>query len=402
MAEEPTALALAALISASREAGEAGASLRATLPLAGRTLIERQARLAAAAGASRIVIHVERMPVDLVAAIDRLRRERLPIVVARSAEEASEAVDPSDRILLIADGAVADATQLARLAAIEGPAVLTVPDSAFDDRYERIDAASRWGGLAAFDGGLLRETAAMLRDWDLQSTLLRRALQAGARHVAAEGALGILDRRADLEILEQRILRSADSGRTGWASLLLAPLERSVTALLMTGPVTPGTVGAAAAGLTGVGALAMARGWFWIGLVSLLLATPLDGIAARLGRLRMQDGLGQSWWFHLLPVLAGAALLGLGYRLAPEQGWGTIVLALATILFLIALGQESGGGKVRGEALLAEPKGMIWLMFPFALFELWQAGLAILFAYAAGSFFWAQREAHAARPARED
>ena len=395
-------MALAALISACREPGEAGASLRATLPLAGRTLIERQARLAAAAGASPIVIHVERMPVDLVAAIERLRRERLPIVVARTAEEAAEAVGPSDRVLLIADGAIADASQLARLAAIEGPAVLTVPDSAFDDRYERIDAASRWGGLAVFDGALLRETAAMLRDWDLQSTLLRRALQAGARHVAAQGALGILDSRADLEILEQRILRSADAGRRGWASRLLAPLERSATAVLMGGSIAPGMVGGAAAALTGAGALAMARGWFWTGLVLLLLATPLDGIAARLARLRMQEGLGQSWWFHLLPVLAGAALLGLGYRLAPEQGWGTIVLALATILFLIALGQETAGGKVRGAELLAEPKGMIWLMLPFAAFGLWQAGLAMLFAYAAGSFFWAQHQAHAARPARED
>ena len=395
-------MALAALISACREPGESGASLRATLPLAGRTLIERQVRLAAASGASPIVIHVERMPVDLVAAIDRLRRERLPIVVARSAEEAAEAVDPGDRVLLIADGAVADVTQFARLAAKEGPAVLTVPDSAFDDRYERIDAASRWGGLAAFDGALLRETAAMLRDWDLQSTLLRRALQAGARHVAAEGALGILDRRADLEILEQRILRSADIGQTSWASRLLAPFERGATAMLMTGPVAPGMVGALAAALTGIGALAMGRGYFWIGLALLLVATPLDGIAARLARLRMQEGLGQSWWFHLLPLLAGAALLALGYRLAAEQGWGTIVLALATILFLVALGLETSAGKVRGQAMLAEPKGMAWLMLPFAAFGVWQAGLAMLFAYAAGSFFWAQREAHSARPQRED
>ena len=395
-------MALAALISASREPGEAGASLRATLPLAGRTLIERQARLAASAGAGSIVIHVERMPVDLVAAIDRLRRERLPILVARNAEEAGEAVDPSDRVLLIADGAVADASQLARLAAMEGPAVLTVPDSAFDDRYERIDADSRWGGLAAFDGALLKETTAMLRDWDLQSTLLRRALQAGARHVAAEGAIGILDSRADLDALEKRILRSAEGARTGWASRLLAPLERAATGLLMSGPVSPGMPGAVAALLTGLGAVAMGWGIFWLGLLLLLLATPLDGIAARLARLRMQEGLRQSWWFHLLPVLAGAALLGLGYRLAAEQGWGTIVLALAALLFLLALGLETEDRRIKGEAFLAEPKGMIWLMLPFAAFGLWQAGLAVLFAYAAGSFFWAQHRVHAAGPARDD
>ena len=53
----------------------------------------------------------------------------------------------------------------------------------------------------------------MLRDWDLQSTLLRRTLQAGARHVAAEGAVAILDREADLDELERRIVAGADGER---------------------------------------------------------------------------------------------------------------------------------------------------------------------------------------------
>ena len=57
----------------------------------------------------------------------------------------------------------------------------------------------------------------MLRDWDLQSTLLRRTLQAGARHLAAEGAVAILDRDADLDELERRIVAGADGDRGGWA-----------------------------------------------------------------------------------------------------------------------------------------------------------------------------------------
>jgi hypothetical protein len=395
-------LALAALISASREPAEAGVSLRATLPLAGRTLIERQARLAAAAGASPIIVHVERMPGDLAGALERMRRDRLPVIVARSAEEAAEAVDPFDRVLLIADGAVADATQLARLAGMEGPAVLTVPDSAFDDRFERIDAVSRWAGFAAIDGVLLRETAGMLHDWDLQSTLLRRALQAGARHVAAEGAIGILDCRADLGALEQRILQSAETGRRGWASRLLAPVERALTAMFMSGPVTPQMIGLGAAVTTALGAGAMLRDYFWLGLPLLLIATPLDGVAVRLARLRMQDGLRQGWWFHLLPVLMGAALLALGYRLVPAHGWGTVVVALAAILFLLALGLETEGRKLKGDLLLAEPKGMIWLMLPFAAFGRWEAGLAVLFAYAAASFFWAQHQVHATGTPEQD
>jgi hypothetical protein len=391
-------VALAALIAAYHESGEPG-HLRATLPLAGRTVIERQARLAASAGANPVIILVERMPAALSAAIGRLRRERVPVQIARSAEEAAEAIDAYDRVLLVADGAVAPAAQHGRMVGAEDNVVLTVPDGPYGELYERIDAGSRWAGLAAIDGALLRETAAMLRDWDLQSTLLRRTLQGGARHVAAEGAVAILDREADLSALERRIVEQADRGRGGWADWLLGPIERLFTAALMSSPLSPQLIGLAAAILTALGAASFYVGWYWIGLVKLLAATPLDGIAARLARLRMQDGLRQSWWSYLLPLLAGGGLVVLAYRLAPAHGWGMILLAVMTLAFLFALAVETEHTAPRGAFLLAERKGMIWLMLPFAAAGLWAAGLAILFAYAAASFFWAQSEVHGA-PAR--
>ena len=394
-------MALAALIAAYHESAEPGA-LRATLPLAGRTVVERQARLAAVAGATPIVVLVERMPPALGAALDRLRRERLPVQVARSAEEAAAVVEPGDRLLVIADGAVAEASQLIRLARAGDDVVLTVPDNAFGELYERIDAGSRWGGLAAVGGEMLRETAGMLRDWDLQSTLLRRALQAGARHVAADGPVAILDGPADLAGLERQILASAGEARGGWASRLLAPLERAATHLLMAGPVGPTAVGATTVLLTGLGALMLAYGWLRTGFALMLLATPLDGIADRLARLRMQDDVQRSWWCHLLPILGGGAIAGLAYALAPAFGWGMVLLAFTTLAFLLAQGIEAEGRTLRGSRFLAERKGMIWLMAPFAILDAWNIGLAVLFAYAAGSFFWAQHEVHAAEPRRQD
>ena len=77
-----------------------------------------------------------------------------------------------------------------------------------------------------------------------------------------------------------------------------------------------------------------------------------------------------------------------------------VLLAFTTLAFLAALAIETEGRRVRGAIFLAERKGMTWLLLPFAAFGLWHAGLAALFAYAAASFFWAQREAHAASPAR--
>jgi len=387
-------LALAALIGAYHEAGEAGV-LRAVLPLAGRTVIERQARLAAAAGATRIVLVAERMPIELVSAIDRLRRARLPVEVARSAEEAAETIDPDDRLLLIADGAVVDAGQLVRLAELDGHAVLTVPEGSFGELYERIDGQSRWAGAAAIDGALLRKTTAMLRDWDLQSTLLRRALQAHARHLAAEGPVAILDRLDDATGLEARILASAPESRGGWLSRLMAPIERALAHFLVPSPASPTLIGTAAALLTGLGAAAFGFRWFWTGLALMLLATPLDGVANRLGRVRMQEDQGRSWWSYLLPAFAGAGLLGLAYALAASHGWGMVLLGATTLAFLVALGIELEGGSPPGASLLAERKGMIWLMLPFAAFGRWEFGLLFLFAYATASFFWAQRHAHA-------
>lgn len=389
-------MALAALISAYHDSGEHG-HLRATLPLAGRTVLERQARLAAGAGADPVIIFVERLPAALTAAVERLRRDGVPIKLARNVEEAAESVDPFDRILLVADGAVLPQSQHVRLAEGEGAAVLTVPDGGFGELYERIDAQSRWAGLAAIDGAQLRETATMLRDWDLQSTLLRRTLQAGARHVAAEGAVAILDREADLDELERRIVAGADGEERGWAERALAPLERLATGALMSGSLSPHLLGFAAALLTLAAAAAFYFGWHWTGLVALLAATPLDGIAARLARLHMQSGVRQSWWAYLIPLFAGASLVVLAYGLVPAYGWGMVLLAFVTLAFLVALSVETGGGRIRGSVLLAERKGMAWLMLPFALLGLWNAGLAFLFAYAALSFFWAQQQAHAPR-----
>ena len=394
-------MALAALIAAYHESGEPG-HLRATLPLAGRTVIERQARLAAAAGCNPVIVLVERLPAQLSAALGRLRRERVPIEIARSAEEAAELVDPYDRILLVADGAVAPAAQHPRIADGDDITVLTVPDGAYAEPYERIDAGARWAGLAAIDGAMLRETAAMLRDWDLQSTVLRGALQAGARHVPAEGAVAILDSDADLAALERRIVEQADASHRGWADWVLGPIERFVTSLLMSGGVSPALVGLAGALLTALGAASFYVGWYWIGLIKLLAATPLDGIAARLARLRMQDSGRQSWWAYLLPLFAAAALVILGHRLAATQGWGMILVAVMTLAFLFALAVETEKEVPRGHMLLAERTGMIWLMLPFALADLWAAGLATLFAYAAASFFWAQSDVHGAGPRRQD
>jgi hypothetical protein len=396
---------LAALISAYHEADDAGGGLRATLQVAGRTLVERQARLAVAAGADPVVVVVERVTAPLSAALDGLRADGVAIVLARSAEEAAEAVHSSDRVLLVGDGLVAPEAVIARLVALDGPAILVVPDLRVDDRYERIDAQSRWAGLALIDGQMLKQTASMLQDWDLQSTLLRRAVQAGARQISVRGEAEdelplVAETSEDLVELEAQIVAGAHVRSRDWVSrYLLGPVERLATAALMPTAVTPTALGLGATLLMGLAGLAFGKHWLGLGLGFLLLATPLEGIAERLGSVRLQGSRGTSWWGALLPAISAGILLILASSLSDTRGWGCIALAATIIAFTVALRIEAEGREVPGRDWLAEPKGMTWLMLPFAIGNMWATGLAALACYAGASFFWAQRHAHAPAPA---
>lgn len=392
-------MGLAALIAAYHETESPDAGLRATLPLAGRTLVERQARLAASAGAAPIVILVERIPPELASALDRLRGEGVTVKLARSPTEAAEAFHPEDRLLLLADGVVADESHVARLLSAGGNALLTVPDHNVGDRFERIDAHSRWAGLALVSGQALKQTVAMLHEWDLQSTLLRRAVQGGARQFSirpegAEGYLAIAAAKEDLEPVEQRIVESAVGRRDGWVSrYLLAPAEHKATRILMPTRVMPDWLRLLAVAITGLGTYCFARDWLWGGALLLLLSTPLDDIADRLSTLRMQSAEA-GWANHLLPVFAAAALLALAWSLSWTYGWGAFVLALTTLAFVAATWLEADERPIAGRIFLAERKGMMWLMLPFAVTGSWLGGLLALVCYAAGSFFWAQRQVH--------
>lgn len=392
-------MALAALISAYHDSPDAPGRLRATLPIAGRTLVERQARLAAAAGAAPVVILVERVPPELAAALDRMRGEGVSARLARSVEEAAAAIGPDQALLVLADGLLADRGHVQRLVSGQGSSLLTVPDAGHDDRYERIDAESRWAGLALVDGDMLRDTVAMLQDWDLQSTLLRRAVQGGARQIALNGSdrpLVIAQRTGDLAPVEARLVAGAGGTGEDWVSRhLLGPVEAALTRALMPSAVTPAWCYAAALTFTGLSAVFFLQGWLLSGLVLLLLATPLDGLAERLGRLRLQPSGRTGWLARSLPIAAAAALLALAWTLASEHGWGCLAIVATTLLFLLALRGELAGRAVRGRAWLAERKGMSWLLLPFGAIGAWAWGLGALAAYACGSFFWAQRAVHA-------
>ena len=389
-------MAVGALIGAYQE-NDAG-ELRALLPLAGQTLIEYQARCAAAAGAAPIVVLVERVPPALHEALERLRGDGMAVIPVSDGNEAASRFEAGSLILLVGDGVAAPAELLAQLAEEPEPAIATLPDDAAHEAYERIDATSRWAGVALVDGSTLGATAAMLGDWDLQSTLLRRALQEGALRVpvTSAGEPLLADSAEQLGGFERALIVSSRGARRDWASRYVLPVvEEFATERLLDTPVRPQWLVWTALVLTLGAAFAFTRGWMWPAMGLLVVATPLDLVARRLATLRLRPLPPRSLSRRLLSPAAGLALLALGWRMTVHgTGWGALATALAALAFAEAARVERGHAEIPGQIWLVSRRNAILTLVPFAIAGAWTTGIAALALYASASFFFVQNWHH--------
>jgi MobA-like NTP transferase domain len=389
-------MAVGALIAAYQE--DDSGSLRALLPLSGRTLIEYQVRCAAAAGAAPIVIVVERVPQALQDAFERLRLDGVGIFPVSDISEAVSRFEAGSMILLIGDGVAPPAELVAAIAAEPDPAVATVPDDELHAMFERIDAESRWAGVALVGAQLLGSTAAILGDWDLQSTLLRRTLQEGARRVPVSemGSDPLLAESAeDLRDFQRKLLVGSRGARPDWVSrFLLPPVEEFATERLMESGVRPLWLMWGAVALTLAGAFCFTKGWLGAGLVLLVASTPLDLIASRLASLRLRPLPVRMWSRLALWPGAGAALVALGWwEMRHVSGWGALIAALGGVAFAEAARIERAGMQ-DGEIWLISRRSAIFAAIPFALAGAWTSYLLVILAYATVSFFIIQHVRH--------
>lgn len=404
-------LPLAALIAAQDEADSA-AGLRATLPLAGRSFVEYQADLAVRAGAEHIVLLVERVPALLAEAAERLRRRGLRIEIARGVADAIDRFHPEERILLIADGVAVAQGAVDALAARPGLALLTVPDIADYEDFERIDATQRWAGFAVADKGLLESTARMLGEWDLSSTLLRRLVQADAGRIDALAAVGgeplpppvIVAGPAALAPLEAGLLLRTEPADGNW-------VERPVHRLLATPLIRPliarridhGHVALAAVATSWLGAILALFGLFWAAALLLPTAAILAAAARRMTRI-WGGAAGSERLEALARHAAGfATLMLLARSLAAEGGWGWwLVAALlpASLVGLAALEPVTTAVRATdAPRWLASGDALVWSGPPLAALVGWRWMLVALALYAGLSF--AQRFTAAWQAARK-
>lgn len=390
-------MALGALIGAYQEDDSGG--IRALLPLAGRTLVEYQARCAAAAGASPIVVLVERVPLALNDAFEHLRHEGISVIPVSDGIEAASRFEAGTSLLLIGDGVTPTVDLLTRVAQYEEPTVVTVPDDEGHGRFERIDGESRWAGVALIDSRLLGSTAAMLGDWDLPSTLLRRTLQDGALRVPS-GEVGgdplQVESAEDLTDFGRKLLVASRGGRDDWASRYVLPVaEELATERLMETRVKPEWLIWSALMLVLTAILSFLRGWPEVAVAMLVVSTPLDLIAKRLATLRLRPLPARLLSGQMLWPTAGLAMLALAWWQARLDGsWAVLAAAVSALAFAEAARIERGAGDVPGSVWLFSRRNAILAAVPFAIAGAWTALLIGLAIYAAGSFFFVQHWHH--------
>jgi len=391
-------MAIGALIGAYQEDETGG--LRALLPLAGETLLDYQVRCVASVGAAPIVVYVERIPPALQLAFERLRAGGISVVAVSDAAEAASRFEAGSHVLMLADGIAPDLQDLAALTERDEPKILSVADDESHHGFERIDGQRRWAGLARLDSDLIGATAAMLGDWDLQSTLLRRAVQAQVPIAASsEGeARGpfLANSAESMTGFERRLLLASRGQRDDAVARYVLPIvEEAATERLMESRVRPIALLWAALALTMVAALCFTRGWHGAAVALLVLATPLDLVARRLAMLRLQPLSPGSFALAAQWPAAGLALVALGwFESRHGAGWGAMVAALSAAAFAEAGRIERAGLELPASDWLFGRRIAVFLAIPFALVGHWSIYLGFAAAYAGVSFFLIQQFRH--------
>jgi len=327
---------LAGLLFATHDADDRPGQLTATLPFGGTTLVEYQARLVAAVGASQLVVVVGRLTPELIGALGRIARRGITVDSVRSAEEAAAKLHPLARVLMLADGLVTTQEIVDGVAAQADDALLVVEAAHASPRYERLGGGTAWAGIARIDARRIAEVAALPRDYDLQSTTLRLADQARAAHlVLPSGAVadghGIERGGGALAERGRAVLAATVADRRNWFNAaVIAPIARGLVPRLVARGIGTIAVGAGSAALGVGGILATLFGAPKIGLAAALVAAVGLGLTRVLASLRDEESLGPA-------ATTGQAVVAA--LVAMALGWSLFVggSAVAPLLALVAV-----------------------------------------------------------------
>jgi 1L-myo-inositol 1-phosphate cytidylyltransferase / CDP-L-myo-inositol myo-inositolphosphotransferase len=395
---------------------------RASLEAGGIMLLERNVRLLRQAGAQTVYILTDDQFAVLAPLVSTLGKAQ-DIKLIDNAIELTNALSDDDNILVLDEGVLLDERLIIAVATDDAPCVIAVfPSLAPEhERAVRIDPEFSFASVLKAPGKMVRDVCRGLGDWDFVHTLLRG--------VAAQPDITMLpvsqvdtyvdDLRRQLPIIWQpmrsaadqpvaleRLLEAAQPHVLDWPARFIHPLLESSLARL----VLPTAVGAPlvifTATLLGlIAAGCFATGWLWPGLLLIILASPLEGLAAKLSRIRVEQGLMQRFGSGLSLMTELACYAGLAWyfsmKLALSAAWP--MLLLVSLSRLAAMAQQhfhyrftgrpldDAGPLDRKIRLFASHKHThFWAMLPFAATNLWWVGYKFIAFCAVLTFFLAQ------------
>ena len=374
---------LAGLLFATADASDRHDMLAATLPVGGVTLIEFQARLLIAAGASQIIVVVSRLTPELLGAINRLSRRGIAVDAVRGPAEVLAKLHPLARVMWLADGLMTTSVMVEAMRDRDRDTLLVAPTG---DELERIGPSAVWAGLATIDPQRIADVVKLPADYDFASSLLRVIAQRGAEQLplpetAVREGHGVQRDSRALAAKGRAALVAALGTRTNWVDrFLVAPLARLALPPLVARGVPPVAL-AGLGGLCGLGGLAaIAIGWTASGMAAIVLALAFLALADVLAWLRDERSLGRILRWST-PAVAALATLLLGQRVGFLAASATPpLLALATVL-AGALAERAAAAVTR-PWWWAVPAAYPLILLPAVLigYPVW--GLAVAASYA--------------------
>lgn len=351
------------------------------LPFAGQTLLEYQVRLARACGGGHIVVLVEQLPANMIAIFDRLRADGIDVDVAREPRDAADRIHPDEQVLLFAPGFVAQRQHVEALIARIKPTLVTLPDEPTHTMFERIDAQERWSGLALLSGQSIRETAAMLGDWSISSTLMRSALQSGAERWRLEqpDGLAVISNIAQAEAVSALFIRGSGSDtQSPLVDLITQPLAKLIVPHLLKWSVPVDLIAVMPLILGGSALLLGVLGWFVTAFALFCVALLADAIADTLHLLAMRSNASLSFFKQAKPFLFYALLVILGWIMSQAiSDWSPLLLAgWGTSIFMTS--PKLAENKLKWRATI-ESGGIVMVLA--LLFSVPVAGLLVIVAH---------------------
>jgi hypothetical protein len=336
---------LVALLSA--RAPAAGASVGAFAPdelhIGVHLPVEHQARQAILAGAQLVLLRSEFPSPELARAADRLARETgVSVLLAGDGPELARRIEKDDHVLMLGGQMIVPQPSLDELGAALPPALLVTPTETATAHFERIDGNHVWGGGMLISGDTVLSTVDMLGEWDLELTLLRRAVQQNARRIeipavmAGAARLVRIDERADAERALAALTESAGVDESGGdaLSMALAPVRRRLVASMARLQVNPDRLSWAGGLLAIIGVASASADWPRLAMIIALIAETALGLHDGCAHIMLRRGT--ALWLKVLVKGSSIAVLGvIGGRLA--EGRMLALLGVGLPLGLVAV-----------------------------------------------------------------